>query len=62
MQIQFSTTENCSSLLLANGLSFEGVPVRPDADPPENQGGGTSTTGPLEPVEEEEEEAAADPE
>ena len=49
MQIQFSTTENCSSLLLANGLSFEGVPP---ADPPDNTGGGT---GANEPDEEEEE-------
>ena len=56
MQIQFSTTENCSSPLLSNGFSFEGVPT--DLDPPENSGGGggTSGTGPLNPEEEEEEE------
>ena len=48
MQIQFSTTENCSSPLLPNGLNFEGVPP---ADPPDNTGGGT---GANEPEEEEE--------
>jgi hypothetical protein len=55
MQIQFSTTENCSSPLRANGLSFEGTPPPPpDADPPENQGGG-GTSGLNQPVEEDEE-------
>ena len=51
MQNQFSITENCSSPLLANGFSFEGVPK--DADPPDNTGGGTSA-GTPEPEEEEE--------
>ena len=50
MQIQFSTTENCSSPLFANGLHFE---TNPNADPPDNTGGGGST-GTTEPEEEEE--------
>jgi hypothetical protein len=48
MQIQFSTTENCTSPLLSNGFSFEGVNP---ADPPDETGGGGGTSG--EPPEDE---------
>lgn len=41
MQIQFSTTENCTSPLLLGGYSFEGVPT--PTDPPDNTGGGGGT-------------------
>ena len=61
MQIQFSTTENCTSPLLENGFSFEGVPNprQPTTDPPDNTGGGGGNTGSLEPSEEEDEPAPA---
>ena len=55
MQIQFSTTENCTSPLLENGFSFEGVPT--PTDPPDNTGGGGGDTGSLEPSDEEDEPA-----
>lgn len=58
MQIQFSTTENCTSPLLVNGFSFEGVPPTP-TDPPDNTGGGGGNTGSLEPSDEEDEPAPA---
>jgi len=47
MQIQFSTTESCSSQLLANGLLFDTI----NQDPPDNQGGGG--TPPPQPEDEE---------
>ena len=56
MQIRYSTTENCTSPLLENGFSFEGVPPTPTpTDPPDNTGGGN--TGSLEPSDEEDEPA-----
>ena len=45
MHIQFSTTEICSSPL-AFGWKFESVPEEdPATDPPDNQGGGTTSSG-----------------
>jgi hypothetical protein len=59
MQIQFSTTENCTSPLLVNGFSLEGVPnPNPNpipTDPPDNTGGGGGNTGSLEPSDEQDE-------
>ena len=55
MRIQFSTTQNWSSPILANGLSFETVPGGTKVDPPDTQGGGTSSNPPPpDPPEEEE--------
>ena len=56
MQIQISTTENCTSPLLVNGFSLEGVPTPPPTptDPPDNTGGGGGNTGSLGPSDEDE--------
>lgn len=58
MQIQFSATENCTSPLLVNCFSLEGVPDPNPTDPPDNTGGGGGNTGSLEPSDEEDEPTA----
>ncbi len=62
MRIQFSTTQNYSSPILANGLSFEGVPSGGGGtkiDPPDNTNP-TPLPPPTEPVPEEEEESTVE--